>query len=96
MELKITQKEEKPLLSRMEGIAEAKHKTTPSYAELKKEIASQLKTDENLIIIKRIAQKYGQASSEIKFKVYANIEALKKFERIKEEKKEEPKAEQSS
>jgi len=87
MEIKITHKEEKPLLHREECVAEIIDYKTPSNAELKKAISEKMKADENLILIKRINQKFGMQNSSAKFYVYKNEESLKRFERFRKEKK---------
>ena len=87
MELKITKKEEKPLLSREECAAEFTNASTPSNAELRKLLAEKLKKDEGLILIKRINQKFGTHAMTINFYAYHNADALKKFERFGKPKK---------
>ena len=86
MEIKITKKQEKPLLYREECTAEISNATTPSYAELKKAIAEKIKKEEEMISIKRIDQKFGRQTMEASFYVYSDKEAFKKFETKKEKK----------
>ena len=95
MELEIKKKILNPLLSRIEIEGIAFSENTPSYDEAKKELADQLEADAGLIVIKNIYQKYGQFSSLINAFVYNNIEAMKKFEKAKKDKKTEEVKEQS-
>jgi len=81
MEMKITSQEQKKLLSREEYLAEVKDKTTPSYAALKEEIAKKTGKPAELIVIKKIGQRYGKGEVEAKFCIYNNQESLKRFEK---------------
>ena len=83
MEIKIETQTSKPLLSREEFIAVINEKKTPSNASLKEEISKKLNAPVELIIIKKIDQKYGQNKVEVNFYIYGNIESLKKFENEK-------------
>ena len=87
MELKITHKEEKPLLYREECTAEITDSKTPSNAELKKVIAEKMNKDESLILIKKIEQKFGKQGTIAKFYIYKNADAIKSFERFRKPKK---------
>ena len=87
MALEIIKQETKNILEREEGIAVMESIKTPSYAELKKELAEKFKTEENLIVIKRIGQQFGKHESKINFYVYKNEEAMKKAESSKKETK---------
>lgn len=84
--------EEQPLFQRkrIELISGGK---TPSMQEARKEIATQLNIEEDLIIIKKIHQEYGMQKLKIGAFVYENAEAISKFERKKKEKKQEEKVE---
>jgi ribosomal protein S24E len=87
MEIKITHKEEKPLLHREECTAEITDSKTPSNAELKKVIAEKMNKDESLILIKKIEQKFGKQETIAKFYVYKTVESIGKFERFRKPKK---------
>ncbi len=87
MELKITNKKEEPLLFRTEilaeGIAEG---ATPSNADIKKVIASELKSDESLIVIENIKTYFGSLSFLVRVHKYKDAEALKKVVKQKKAK----------
>lgn len=81
MNIKIIKQEPKKLLSREEFYAVIEEeKTTPSHKIVKEEIAKKTGKNSELIIIKKIEQKYGKPEVEVKFYIYQNPEALKKFE----------------
>lgn len=65
----------------------------PSKEEIKKQIASFLKADEDLIIIKHIYPKFGTTQAEVIANIYNNANTLKELEKqkTKKEKKEAPK-----
>ena len=81
MEIKIIKQEQKKLLSREEYMSDIKDKTTPSYALLKEEIAKKTGKPAELIVIKKIGQRYGKGEVEAKFYIYNNQESLNKFEK---------------
>ncbi len=92
MAITIKNTEEKPLLARKEVEAHMvfEGKATPSNADVAKALASELKTDEKLIVMKHIYTAFGSCEAKITAYVYNTEEALKKFEpkNRKEEKKE--------
>ena len=92
MAVTIKKTEEKPLLARKEVDAHVvfEGKATPSNAEVAKAIASELKTDEKLVVVKHIYTAYGSSEAEIEAYVYNTDEDLKKIEpkKKKAEKKE--------
>ncbi len=92
MAITIKNTEEKPLLARkeIEGHMMFEGKSTPSNADVTKAIASELKTDEKLVVVKHIYTAFGSCEANISAYVYDTEEALKKFEpkNKKEEKKE--------
>ena len=94
--MKIISKEKSNLIDRTELIAEFPHqgKPTPSTKEIKKEITKELKTEEELVIIKLIDTKYGEGNSIISAYIYDNLEELKKLEKYEEPKEEEKSAEE--
>ena len=85
--MKIEKQTQKPLLSREEFTATVTQKTTPSNAMMKEAVSKQFGKEAELVVIKKIRQKYGQDEAEVSFYVYDNQEALKKFEREKKVKK---------
>lgn len=92
MAVTIKKTEEKPLLARKEIEAHVmfEGKATPSNDEVAKAIASELKTDEKLVVVKHIYTAYGSSEADIEAYAYDTEEALKKIEprKKKEEKKE--------
>ena len=82
MAVKIEKTEEKPLLGRKEvsGKLTFQGKATPSNADVAKEIASELKTDEKLVVMKHIYTGFGTCEAEIEAYVYDTEEDLKKIE----------------
>jgi small subunit ribosomal protein S24e len=81
MQLKITEKREEELLSRT---AIKLHiifdKATPSKEELKKAIASELKADENLVVVKDIYTEFGNSEADVNAYVYTSKEEMQKIE----------------
>jgi len=97
MQLEIKTQEKKPLLMREEINATATFKgATPSRAEIKKEIASKIKKEENLIIVKSIKKVYGQQQSEVEAHIYNNEKDLKEIEDEVTLKRNNPKAKEES
>jgi len=86
MDLKISEIENKQLLSRQEGIAQVKSNKTASYAEIKKKLAEDLNKDENLIVIKKLYQKFGCNEMDVFFYAYDSAEAKAKLEKEKKKK----------
>lgn len=101
MNFKKLHEKENILLQRNTIIFEVSHENspTPKKHEVKKEIAKNLKVDENLITIKNILTKFGLGKSEIISNIYKNENTLKRIEKSKkfkgktEEKAAESKAE---
>ena len=96
MNLKIINEKDEPLLSRKEVTAELyfEKAATPSNDKVKKNISSQLKADEKLIVIKKIDSHYGTTEAVVTAVVYTSKEEMEKIEPKKKEKKEKkPKAE---
>jgi len=94
--MKIISKEKSKLIDRTELIIEFSHqgKPTPSETELKKELANELKTKEELIIIKLIDTKFGEGNSIISAHIYDSLEELKKLEKYVKPKVEEKSTEE--
>jgi len=81
MEYKIEKQEFKPLVEREEiYIRVVDSKITPSNVQVKAEVSKMLDKPQELVVIKRISQKFGKNESEVLLYVYKNEEALKKFE----------------
>lgn len=92
MTIKINKVEEKPLLARKEisGHIMFEGKSTPSNENVRKAIASELKADEKLVIVKHIYTSFGSSEASIEAYVYNTEEDLKRIE-PKQKKKEEKK-----
>lgn len=64
-------------------------KVTPSNDEVKKKLAAVVSADESLVVVKKIANKYGLRKAIVTAYVYNNAEGLKKIEprpKVKKEK----------
>src|SRR3989338_4287554 len=77
MEMSIAQKTKEPLLSRMRVsgnlVFESK---TPSNQEVGKAIASAVKSDEKLVVVKRISTAFGARKAAFEACVYDDHEAM--------------------
>lgn len=80
--MKITQKTEVPLLrrTRIYGIVDHTEKPTPTKVSIKKSLASELNTKEELIAIRHVYTKYGQSKSKVIAHIYKNEKDLKELE----------------
>ncbi|MFC1728237.1 30S ribosomal protein S24e [Nanoarchaeota archaeon] len=79
--MKILNKNEQPLLSRTEVDIEITYEgITPSRADIKKQIASQLNTDEKLVVVRKIDAQYGEKNAEVLAYSYKNEEDMKRIE----------------
>lgn len=91
MELKILEEKEKILLSRKEIKVEVKFtEAVPSKEELKKAVATQLKADGKLIVIKNVFPKFKSNKADVLAYHYISEEDMKKIE-VKDKKKKEKK-----
>ncbi len=63
MDIKITEKNEKPLLSRTEITADITADITPKKQELKTKFASILSVDEKLVAVKHVYTQFGSKKS---------------------------------
>lgn len=94
MEMKIENRQEEPLLARVKIVAEvAFDKTTPSYKELIPQIASSVKKEENLVVIRRIKNYFGARRAQVLAYAYNDENSKKMTEpRVKEKKAKEKKS----
>ena len=70
MELKVINKKEEPLLSRIKVEAEiAFEKATPSRAEIKSQVAKDVGKDEKLVVVKSIYTTYGLKKAKTVYEV---------------------------
>ena len=87
MELKVINKKEEPLLSRIKVEAEiAFEKATPSRAEIKSQVAKDVGKDEKLVVVKSIYTTYGLKKAKNVSYVYENEDSLKRIEVEKKKK----------
>lgn len=95
MNFKITETKKEDLLFRTVVKAEVlfENAKTPSNAEIKKAIASHMKSDESLVVMKKIAPQFGRSQAEVLAYVYNTKEDIVKVEPKKQEKKAAPGAE---
>ena len=63
-------------------------KAVPSNAEARKKVAHEVKVDETLVVIKKIANAYGSTKADVTAFIYKDAETLKKVEPKPKEKKE--------
>jgi ribosomal protein S24E len=90
MELNIVDKKEQPMLSRIEITGKLTFEgATPSAADVKKKLSSELKVDENLIAVKNILTHFGSGNADLIAYAYLNKEDMEKIE-PKPKKKEKP------
>ena len=91
MELKILDKKERLLLSRTEIKAQAAYtEAVPSKESIKKSLASQLKADEKLIVVKHIFPKFKIGIADVLAYHYISEEDMKKIEKEKKKKGKKP------
>ena len=96
MNLKVTEKREKPLLFRTEITAEITFNgKTPSKDKIKEKVVKEVKVDESLVKIKKVSAYYGIMKATVPAIIYNNkadieIMELKKKKKGKEKKEEKP------
>ena len=94
MLFKINERLEQPFLDRVRVVGEVVfEKATPSYAEVAKELAGQLKAPEDAVAIQHIYTSFGMTKAKVIANVYHSKDSLIKFEPKKKEKKAKPGAE---
>ncbi len=88
MDLKITEKKEEALLSRVKLKGEVVFEAaTPSYEEVKKKISSSINCDEKLIVIRNLYTNFGIKKADIYAYVYNDEKSMKNIEPKPKEKK---------
>jgi len=88
MELKILKEIEMPLLARKRVNLEVDFEgPTPTEKDIIKNLASKLKTKEELIHLRHIYTKYGASRAKVIAHLYKTIDDLKNIEEIKKKKK---------
>ena len=79
--VEITEKIEQPLMSRilLKGFV-TYEAAPPSFVELKKHIASSMKSDEALVVIQSMRSLFGTRKSKLEVHVYKQKAAVESFE----------------
>ena len=81
MEVSISSKKEKALLGRIEIQGEVSFKgATPSRSEVRKKLAEQLGSSEELIVLRRMETDFGRRKAEISANLYSDKAVLEKTE----------------
>jgi len=83
MEVKVTSDKQNPMLKRREVAFQIEHEeigSTPSRRETRKAVAVELKTDENLVFLKRFETKTGTHTAAGVANVYDSLEQAKLVE----------------
>ena len=81
MELKIIENKKNEALKRVDIIAEVVEKLIPSRGEIRKKFSAQLNIPIERIIVRQIANEFGQNKSIITAKIYDNLADVKITER---------------
>lgn len=90
MDIKLINEKEEPILSRkVSTFAIEFSNKTPAKDEVKKTIVAQLKVNEDVVALKKIAQEFGQRKATATVYVYKDAKSLKQFEEINKKKKKE-------
>ena len=77
--MKIHDKKNEPLLSRVEVSADIEFAgATPSYQDVTKGVASHMKADEKLVVVRHVYTEFGNKKAKVQAYVYSD-EAKKQF-----------------
>ncbi|MFH0905828.1 MAG: hypothetical protein V1824_00655 [archaeon] len=79
MEIEL-EKHRNDLLNRTAIFAKIRAEKTPSRKEILKKVSAMIAAPENLIVIDKISQNFGEKISNAYIKVYDNLDTLKKLE----------------
>lgn len=97
MELNITEKKEESLLSRTEVKASISFAgAIPPKDDIKKELALQLKADENLIVVKKVFSKFKGNNADVLAYHYIDEGCMKRIEGKKQKKAEAKEGEEAA
>ena len=82
MKVKVTEKNQNPLMDRQEIKFEAEHQNapTPSRSEVLDSVSSELNVSKDLIVIEKLATPHGLHRAYGSARVYDSIDTLKEFE----------------
>ncbi len=81
MELNIESQKNQPLLGRKFILGNLKfEKATPSYAEVKKDLAEKTKSSEEVVVVKNVYTNFGTRTASFEAVVYDSPETLKSIE----------------
>lgn len=87
MELKIINEVERPLMGRKELMLSMNFTgSTPKNIDVKKAVANAAKAKEELVVVKKIMQKFGFENAEVIAYVYHDAESLKRFNDMQKKK----------
>jgi len=83
MKMEITQQRENPLLKRKEVYFTIEHagETTPGRNAVAEEVAKQMKSKRNCVVVDEIESVYGRGMSKGYAKVYESMEAALEYDR---------------
>lgn len=87
MKTQIIERKHNPLLGREEIIIDIEANSAPSFAEVAKIVAKELKAPEEALKVRKIDGKYGTSNFRIYVNVYSSKENMEKIEPRKKEKK---------
>ena len=88
MELVLQKEMDMPLLERKRFTFNLVFEgATPKKDDVKKQVASQLKVHDDIVVLKHVFQRYGSKTAKVIAHVYKSAEMLKKFEPKKKVKK---------
>lgn len=84
MELKITEKRDNPILARQEVTFSLRHdgETTPSRAQVRQLVASELGTKTENIVVDHMESAYGLGSTKGSARAYKSADSARKTERV--------------
>ncbi len=88
-DLTIVTEKRNDLLKRREVVIQAEFagKSTPAEVDVQKTLAEKIKTNEKLVVIKKIRQVYGSARAMVDAYIYDDETTLKAIEAINKKKK---------
>jgi len=81
MDITINKEREMPLLSRKRYTMELGFKgSTPSRKQIRDALATKVKADPELVIVKHVYNKFGSEKAKVIANVYSNKDDMKKYE----------------
>lgn len=93
MKIEISSRKEEPLFKRESLVVTATFDgKTPSRSDFKQKLGTQLKLNPDLIVIRRMNQKFGDTTLSCEARIYKDVNTLKSIEHEHLVKKNQPKA----